>query len=64
MVTNPRRPKPKDMEALRKRRQQQAVEGAQAMVEYLRTNQAVYERLDRLRAERLARQAQASEKST
>jgi hypothetical protein len=51
------------MEALRMRRQQQTVEGAQAMLEYIKTNEAVRERLARLRAERTARQAQASEKS-
>ena len=63
MVMSRRHPRPKDMGALRMRRQQQTIEGAQAMLEYIKTNEAVRERLARLRAERQARQAQASEKS-
>jgi hypothetical protein len=48
------------MEASKLRRQQQAVEGAQARQEYIRTTEATLDRLARLRAERQVREAQTS----
>ena len=48
--------------ALRERRALQAVEGAQAMRDYVHTREAARNRLAELRAEREAREAQAREK--
>ena len=48
--------------ALKKRRAEQAVEGAQAMREYIKTNEATLDRLAQLRAERQAREAQTAGK--
>ena len=48
--------------ALRERRALQAIEGAQAMRDYVRTREAARNRLTELRAEREAREAQAREK--
>ena len=56
-----RPPNPKTL-ALKKRRAEQAVEGAQAMREYIKTNEATLDRLARLRAERQAREAQTAGK--
>ena len=50
------------MLARQKRRAEQAVEGAQAMREYIKTNEATLDRLARLRAERQAREAQTAGK--
>jgi hypothetical protein len=44
------------MEALRVRRQQQAVEGEIAMREYLNAQQTARQRMNALRAQRLARE--------
>ena len=56
-----RPPNPKTL-ALKKRRAELAVEGAQAMREYIKTNEATLDRLARLRAERQAREAQTAGK--
>ena len=50
------------MLARQKRRSEQAVEGAQAMREYIKTTEATLERLSQLRAERQAREAQTAGK--
>jgi hypothetical protein len=45
------------VEALAVRRRKQSIEGSQAMADYLRTQNAVRERMAALREERLAREA-------
>jgi len=50
------------MLARQKRRAEQAVDGAQAMREYIKTNEATLDRLAQLRAERQAREAQTAGK--
>ena len=50
------------MLARQKRRAEQAVEGAQAMREYIKTHEAALDRLAQLRAERQAREAQTAGK--
>ena len=64
MLTSRHRPKPRDLEASKLRRQQQAIDGAQAMGEYVRNTESVRERLARLRAERQSREAQAPPEKT
>ena len=57
-----KRPLSPMMLARQKRRAEQAVDGAQAMREYIKTNEATLDRLARLRAERQAREAQTAGK--
>ena len=57
-----KRPLSPMMLARQKRRAEQAVDGAQAMREYIKTNEATLDRLAQLRAERRAREAQTAGK--
>jgi hypothetical protein len=57
-----KRPLSPMMVARQKRRAEQAVDGAQAMREYIKTNEATLDRLAQLRAERQAREAQTAGK--
>jgi hypothetical protein len=54
------RPTPKPLE---KRRHRQAIEGAEAMRDYKRTQEAARERLRTLREERLARETQTKQEA-